>query len=40
MVASGVPIKSRHNHVRDIASVAIMQRDVHFFHFSLIKYVF
>ncbi|MCP9264960.1 Guanylate cyclase [Dirofilaria immitis] len=27
MVTSGVPIISRHNHVRDIASVAIMMRD-------------
>ncbi|VDM46680.1 unnamed protein product [Toxocara canis] len=27
MVTSGVPIPSRHNHVRDIASVAIMMRD-------------
>uniref|UniRef100_A0A0R3RLB9 guanylate cyclase n=1 Tax=Elaeophora elaphi TaxID=1147741 RepID=A0A0R3RLB9_9BILA len=27
MVTSGVPITSRHNHVRDIASVAIMMRD-------------
>lgn len=30
MVASGVPIISLHNHVRDIASVAIMMRDVSF----------
>lgn len=28
MVTSGVPITSRHNHVRDIASVAIIMRDV------------
>uniref|UniRef100_A0A0N4TPP8 guanylate cyclase n=1 Tax=Brugia pahangi TaxID=6280 RepID=A0A0N4TPP8_BRUPA len=27
MVTSGVPITSRHNHVRDIASVAIIMRD-------------
>lgn len=30
MVTSGVPIISRHNHVRDIASVAIMMRDASF----------
>lgn len=35
MVTSGVPITSRHNHVRDIASVAIMMRDVNFNCFSL-----